>query len=65
MDDTRAATTFYRALLGGEPGERVTDGRHYFDCDGALVACWDAVADGDPGFPGPNPGAVYLAPGRT
>jgi catechol 2,3-dioxygenase-like lactoylglutathione lyase family enzyme len=55
------AATFYQALLGGQPGERVTAGRHYFECEGTLLACWDAVSDGDPQFPGPNPGVVYLS----
>lgn len=56
-----AAATFYAALLGGSVGQRVTSGRHYFDCGGVLLACWDPVADGDPEYPGPNPGTVYLA----
>jgi catechol 2,3-dioxygenase-like lactoylglutathione lyase family enzyme len=59
--DIESAAQFYSTLLGGPPGERVTPGRHYFDCHGTLLACWDAVADGDPAFPGPNPGTVYLA----
>jgi len=55
-----AAAAFYRALLGAD-GERVTSGRHYFDCDGDLLACWDPIADGDPAYPGPNPGHIYLS----
>jgi hypothetical protein len=27
---------------------RVSGGRHYFDCGGAILACYDALADGDP-----------------
>jgi len=58
--DIELATAFYERLLAVR-GERVTSGRHYFDCDGFLIACWDPLADGDPAFPGPNPGHVYLS----
>ncbi len=42
------ATEFYRAVLG-EPGQRVSAGRHYFGADGngAVLACYDPQADGD------------------
>lgn len=60
VKDVDAASRFYGALLGAE-GERVTSGRHYFDCSGVLLACWDPLADGDPASPGPNPGHVYLS----
>jgi catechol 2,3-dioxygenase-like lactoylglutathione lyase family enzyme len=60
VQDIEEATEFYSHLLGAA-GERVTSGRHYFDCGGVLVACWDPVADGDPSFPGPNHGTVYLS----
>ncbi|MDT7742156.1 MAG: hypothetical protein QOE59_1234 [Actinomycetota bacterium] len=61
VEDIDAAAAFWTAVLGGVPGERVTGGRHYFDCGGTLLACWDPLADGDPAFPGPNHGTVYLA----
>jgi len=60
VEDIEEATRFYGTLLATD-GERVTSGRHYFDCDGVLLACWDPPADGDPAFPGPNPGHVYLS----
>lgn len=41
-----AAVRFYRALFD-QPGERVSDGRHYFDGGGVIVAVYDAAADGD------------------
>ncbi len=63
VDDLERATQFYRTLLETH-GERVTSGRHYFDCGGILLACWDPLADGDPTFPGPNPGHVYLTTGE-
>jgi len=59
VDDIERGTAFYARLLGMD-GERVTSGRHYFDCQGVILACWDPVADGDPSFPGPNHGHVYL-----
>jgi catechol 2,3-dioxygenase-like lactoylglutathione lyase family enzyme len=61
VGDIDAAAGFYRDLLGGSPGERVTSGRHYFDCEGTLLALWDPLADGDPRPVGPNRGYVYLA----
>ncbi len=60
VGDIEAAAEFYGTLLD-DGGQRVTSGRHYFDCDGVLLACWDPLADGDPGFPGPNCGHVYLS----
>jgi uncharacterized glyoxalase superfamily protein PhnB len=41
-----AATRFYSALLGSA-GQRVSPGRHYFDCGGTILACYDPIADGD------------------
>ena len=64
VDDIDAASRFYERVLGF-PGKRVTSGRHYFDCDGVLLACWDPLADGDADYPGPNPGTVYLAAGES
>lgn len=46
VDDIAAAERFYSALLGA-PGSRVSPGRHYFDCGGAILACYDPEADGD------------------
>lgn len=44
--DVDRAATFYGALLG-LPGERVSPGRHYFDCGDVILACYDPAADGD------------------
>ncbi len=44
--DIERATTVYGELLE-QPGERVSPGRHYFNCGGTILACYDAVADGD------------------
>jgi len=64
VEDIERATKFYGTLLETE-GERVTSGRHYFDCGGILLACWDPLADGDPAYPGPNPGHIYLTTGDS
>ena len=44
--DIERATAFYGAVFDA-PGERVSPGRHYFDCSGTILACYDPVADGD------------------
>jgi catechol 2,3-dioxygenase-like lactoylglutathione lyase family enzyme len=51
---------FYSHVLG-VPGVRVSGGRHYFDCGGTILACFDALADGNPEPIGPNPDYVYFA----
>ena len=54
VSDIEAAASFYARLLA-MPGTRVSSGRHYFDCGGTILACYDAFAEGDPGPVGPNP----------
>jgi predicted enzyme related to lactoylglutathione lyase len=44
--DIERAANFYAAVFG-VPGSRVSPGRHYFDCGGTLLACYDPIADGD------------------
>ena len=46
VDDIELAARFYAQLLGFA-GERVSPGRHYFDCGGTILACYDPVRDGD------------------
>lgn len=41
-----AAAKFYTTVLMVS-GERVSPGRHYFDCGGTILACYDPIADGD------------------
>ncbi|MDZ7729308.1 MAG: VOC family protein [Dehalococcoidia bacterium] len=60
VDDIERAASFYEALLGFV-GERVSPGRHYFDCGGVILACVDPRADGDAHDARPNPDHVYLA----
>ncbi len=60
VNDIEAAERFYARVLGSS-GTRVSPGRHYFDCDGVILACYDPNADGD-GYPAlPNPEALYLS----
>jgi uncharacterized glyoxalase superfamily protein PhnB len=60
VTDIEAAAKFYARLLG-TPGTRVSGGRHYFDCGRTILACYDALADGDPAPVGANPGHVYFS----
>ena len=46
VPDIEAAAGFYARLLDS-PGKRVSPGRHYFDCGGTILACYDPEADGD------------------
>jgi predicted enzyme related to lactoylglutathione lyase len=46
VTDIERAARFYAAVLE-IPGERVSPGRHYFDCGGTILACYDPAADGD------------------
>ena len=46
VSDIEQAAEFYARLLA-VPGERVSPGRHYFDCGGTILACYDPRADGD------------------
>ncbi len=54
------AAKFYETVLGIQ-GKRVSPGRHYFDCEGTILACFDPRADGDPWDAAPNPDHVYFA----
>lgn len=58
--DIEQAAAFYGAILE-TTGRRVSPGRHYFDCEGTLLACFDPKADGDRRPARPNPEHIYLA----
>jgi uncharacterized glyoxalase superfamily protein PhnB len=60
VSDITLAERFYGRLLK-TPGKRVSPGRHYFDCGGTILACFDPMADGDKKEAKPNPDHVYLA----
>jgi len=46
VNNIERATTFYSTVLGTS-GRRVSPGRHYFNCGGTILACYDPIADGD------------------
>jgi predicted enzyme related to lactoylglutathione lyase len=48
VSDIEKAAVFYAEVFQ-TPGQRVSPGRHYFDCGGTILACYDPVADGDDG----------------
>ena len=60
VSDIAKAGEFYAEVLG-MPGHRVSKGRHYFDCDGVILACFDPRADDDGYDPTPNPELIYFA----
>jgi predicted enzyme related to lactoylglutathione lyase len=60
VGDLAATVPFYAALLD-QPGFRVSDGRHYFPCDGVILALYDPRADGDDRTARPNFDHVYFA----
>jgi uncharacterized glyoxalase superfamily protein PhnB len=46
VNNIERAAAFYGAVFD-TPGQRVSPGRHYFHCDGTILACYDSQADGD------------------
>lgn len=46
VGDIERAASFYRTLFDDD-GVRVSPGRHYFDCGGTILACYEPEADGD------------------
>lgn len=60
VTDIEQAAWFYGRVLEAE-GRRVSPGRHYFDCEGTIMACYDPAADGDSRVAAPNPEHLYFA----
>ena len=60
VSDIEAAARFYGTVLRAE-GRRISPGRHYFDCEGTILACFDPQADGDGYDPTPVPEPLYFA----
>jgi extradiol dioxygenase family protein len=60
VDEIERAAKFYTELLG-VAGQRVSPGRHYFDCGGVVVALYDPKADGDTEPARPLPEPLYFA----
>jgi predicted enzyme related to lactoylglutathione lyase len=46
VTDIERAAAFYSAAFD-IPGQRISPGRHYFNCGGIILACYDPLADGD------------------
>jgi len=46
VSDIEVAAEFYGHVFQ-VAGQRVSPGRHYFDCNGVILACYDPSADGD------------------
>ncbi len=62
VSDIGRAAAFYEQALATK-GMRVSPGRHYFDCGGTILACFDPRADGDPYDARPNREWLYFAVG--
>jgi catechol 2,3-dioxygenase-like lactoylglutathione lyase family enzyme len=60
VTDIEAAERFYAHVLGSA-GMRVSPGRHYFECEGVILACYDPKADGDGFVAAPNPESLYFS----
>jgi catechol 2,3-dioxygenase-like lactoylglutathione lyase family enzyme len=60
VGDLEPAVQFY-ATLFGQPGARVSPGRHYFSCGDVTLALYSPRADGDARDPHPNFDHVYFA----
>lgn len=58
--DVDAAARFYGAIFG-DPGRRISPGRHYFNCGGTILACLDPARDGEEVQFRPNPEWFYFA----
>lgn len=60
VSDIEKAQAFYESILEVE-GERVSPERHYFDCEGTILACFDpTMFDGKPSVT-PNPENIYIS----
>ena len=60
VGDIDRAAEFYGELLDLE-GQRVSGGRHYFDCGGVVLALYCPQGDGDAAEVRPLPEHVYFA----
>ncbi len=60
VSDIDSAARFYAAVLE-QPGARVSPGRHYFHCEGTILACMDPRADGEQRETSANPEHIYIA----
>ena len=58
--DIEFAQEFYESILGN-PGRRVSPERHYFNCEGTILACFDPTKFHEKHEVIPNPEHIYLA----
>lgn len=59
-DNIEVSVLFYATLLE-VAGSRISPGRHYFDCEGTIISCYDAIANGDARAPRANEDYIYFA----
>ncbi|MDQ8756217.1 VOC family protein [Sphingosinicella sp. LHD-64] len=60
VTDIGVAHTFYSGVTD-QVGRRVSPGRLYYDCGGVILACYDALADGDASRPLPSSEPLYFS----
>jgi predicted enzyme related to lactoylglutathione lyase len=60
VNDMEKAQDFYEQLLDLE-GQRVSPERHYFDCDGTILACYDPTFYDEKESATPNPEFIYIS----
>jgi len=60
VTDISEAARFYEALID-RPGQRVSSGRHYLDCEGTILALFSPREDTDSRDARPNPEPIYFA----
>jgi predicted enzyme related to lactoylglutathione lyase len=60
VTDIDRAAEFYSYVLG-IPGERIWESRHYFDCGGTILACFDPRREERDYDATPNPENIYFA----
>lgn len=60
VESIEQAAQFYGQMLE-QTGRRISPGRHYFDCGGTILACYDPQADGDGYEARPLPEPIYFA----
>jgi catechol 2,3-dioxygenase-like lactoylglutathione lyase family enzyme len=60
VDEIESAARFYVTLFG-QPGARVSPGRHYFSCGDVTLALYSPKGDGDAREPRANFDHIYFA----
>ncbi len=60
VNDLEKAQSFYNSILG-ITGSRVSPERHYFDCEGTILACYDPLMFKEKETFSPNPENIYIA----